>query len=166
VTHAAGANAGFERPDAELAVLVVSDEPDYSAGDSAAFSAWLEAYKAPPVVPTFHAVVDPNVGVKYLDVAAALGGFTMDHSDADWRADMGDLANRILPVSANVYALAEAPDPATLALEVTEPLGAVVIPALGTDYDYDPVAVAVVFHGNGYVPPAGSTVIASYRALP
>ena len=145
---------------------MVSDEPDLTrGGDVADFIAWFSTYKAAPV-PTFHAVVDYNAGGAYLDVAAAFGGATFDITSQAWPTDLAALATQLVPGPANVYTLTEPPDPATLALEVTEPLGGVVVPVVGGDYDYDPAAISVHFHGNGYVPPAGSTVIASYRALP
>ncbi len=83
-------NAGFLRPEANLAIIFLSDEPEFSAADSAHYIAFLETLKAEREDILVSAIVgdqttgcsntcdelpqDAQPGDKYLDVVAAFTG--------------------------------------------------------------------------------------------
>ncbi len=169
----AGPNLGFERPDADLAILHLTDETDQSAMSPGAFDAWLSAYKAAPALTSYHAIAGPAVscgldwvssGQALLDLAAQYGGTAISICDANWQSELDGMADAIAPGALGLYLLSDLPDPLTLYVEVTEPLGGVVVAAQGVDYDYDAANNAIVF--TGYAPPVGSDVYVSYQALP
>ncbi len=92
-THASGANAGFARPEAHLATIVLSDENDYS-GDTpislADFITWYSALR--PAGTSFHTIVGPDpvcpsaaeAGLEYIAVRDAVGGVHVDVCAADY----------------------------------------------------------------------------------
>jgi hypothetical protein len=139
----AGPNAGFERPEADLAILLVTDETDQSTNMTVgAFDTWLSSYKAPPAAVSFHAIASPAVscgpewgssGQALLDLAGLYGGTQVSICDGDWAPELDAMADDITPSPSNVYVLADLLDPATLFVQVTEPDGAVIHPVHGVD---------------------------------
>lgn len=85
-----GANAGFLRPNAQLVIAFLSDEPEHSEYDAAHYIAFLESLKADRSEILVSAIVgdyatgcsnvceeqaqDAQPGDKYLDVVSAFGG--------------------------------------------------------------------------------------------
>lgn len=75
-----GANAGFLRTDANLSVVVVSDEDDYSGQSAQQFSQWLAGLKspAPPLtgqdVTSFSGMVGPDGGAGQIIACGGLAG--------------------------------------------------------------------------------------------
>ncbi|MDP2307260.1 MAG: hypothetical protein Q8P18_14635 [Pseudomonadota bacterium] len=83
-------NAGFLRPGAHLAVIFLSDEPEFSAADSAHYISFLQTLKADPTDILVSAIVgdlttgcsnvcdegpqDAQPGDKYLEVVSAFSG--------------------------------------------------------------------------------------------
>jgi hypothetical protein len=83
-------NAGFMRPDANLVIVYLSDEPEFSAPDSAHYISFLQGLKADPSDILVSAIVgdygtgcsntcddaaqDAQPGDKYLDVVTAFSG--------------------------------------------------------------------------------------------
>jgi hypothetical protein len=57
-----GANSGFIRPDANLSVVVVSDEDDSSPDDTTQWSNWLESYKPSPDQTSLSGLTGPDGG--------------------------------------------------------------------------------------------------------
>lgn len=83
-------NAGFLRSDARLAVIFLSDEPEWSAYDASHYTSFLQTVKSDPTKILVNGIVgdrttgcsntcddlpqDAQPGDKYLDVIAAFGG--------------------------------------------------------------------------------------------
>jgi hypothetical protein len=84
---AQGDNAGFLRTDANLAVVVVSDEDDDSSLRAAAFGNWLETLKPNAGMTSFSGLVGPDGGSTAFPVPACdlFGGASADH--APWYHD-------------------------------------------------------------------------------
>lgn len=82
-----GYNAGFVREEADLGVIIFSDENDYSTNQPVSqteFIDWLDAYKGDPLRTTFSAVVAQSNcqvdgdAVTYTELAVATGGTSHD----------------------------------------------------------------------------------------
>jgi Putative metal-binding motif len=167
------ANAGFSRPEADTAVIFVTDEPDFSVDITPAdWEAWFATYKSTVSV---HAFASPqnscgSAWVAYseavLDLVVAFGGTAVSICDPSWAGDLAAIAEAILPspVFDGEIVLTEVPDPATISVEAEEPGGPVVLLVAGTDYVYDAALNAVLFVA--YAPPTGTTLTISYRAAP
>jgi hypothetical protein len=112
-------NAGFPRAGSLLHVIVVSDEPERSVEDAAAWSwdLWLERIQlaAPNVV--ISGVVDRegcNAGDRgYAQAIAATGGEGRSICSADWATDLAAIAD-VARTRAQRFVLAEVPAPETL----------------------------------------------------
>lgn len=111
--HADTVNAGFQREGASLAVVVVSDENDYTPNTDismAEFVDWFVAARTAPASTVLHAIVNPPgggpvnpVGGRYLQVADQTGGAMVDINAPDWSevfdrlaSDMGASAGMVL----------------------------------------------------------------------
>jgi len=104
-----GSNAGLVRPDANLSVIVISDEDDFSDVTEAAFVNWLDAYKGDDELSSLSAIVgrkgtsifdlggcmeiidiftgesvSAEAGTKYIDAADATGGMWVDICELDF----------------------------------------------------------------------------------
>lgn len=151
-------NLGLVRPDAALAIVVVSDEDDESPGE---LRPRLEALRRiKPTSPvSFSAIVAPAAGcasavepgVRYLEAVAELDGVTASVCAADWSAGLAVIADDLFQVR-DRYLLAASADPATI--EVT--LDGVPTAA----WRYEPARRAVVLD-----PPAapGAEIVIRYQ---
>lgn len=86
-------NTGFYREDADLAVVIMSDEDDASGSQPTRneFINFLQGLKADPDMVNFHALVGPvggcatsDTGTEYLAVQQAVGGGHVSICDSDW----------------------------------------------------------------------------------
>jgi hypothetical protein len=122
-----GPNAGFSRPDAELAIIIVSDEDDHSADSP---QQWIDRFMGlraswSGVGTTFHAVVATtdscselaSVGARYMEVAEAFGGQVVDICSTDF-ADSFNLQGRLVFSANDRFYPHYPPDPATLEVSV------------------------------------------------
>jgi len=132
-----GVNAGFYREDADLTVVIVSDEPDGSTDGSCEasitwteFVPWFSSLKGADAIDRIHfgAIVgdrpagcssdwgDATPGDGYLDVVDALGSDNSTfHSicDQDWTQVMNDLGSTTAGLNTS-FPLGELPIPGTL----------------------------------------------------
>lgn len=129
------ANLGFYREDADLHVVVVSDEEDYSEDHLSTWElvTFLQSLKPDPrQTVTFSSIVGPgprgcqspdgtaDYGARYLSVTRALGGIEASICEADWVPFLEELG---LAASGQrqEFFLSEVPDPATLQVAVVSP---------------------------------------------
>jgi len=98
---AATTNAGFQREEAQLAVIVVSDEPDLtrpSVVTDVDFVDWFETLKDTPATTWLHGVLDPEFEEGYPKVVDAVGGqlYPIEALDqpAGWTAFMTDVIGK------------------------------------------------------------------------
>jgi hypothetical protein len=116
-------NAGFPRAGALLHAIVVSDEPERSVEDAAAWTwdHWLARIQlaAPGVV--ISGVVDQdrcNAGDRgYAEAIAATGGERRSLCGAEWADDLAAIAD-VARTRPRRFVLAELPDPATIHVTV------------------------------------------------
>lgn len=116
-------NAGFPRPDSLLHVIVVSDEPERSVEDAAAWTwdFWLERILAVTPDVAISGVVDRdrcNAGDRgYAQAIAATGGERRSICRADWATDLAAIAD-VARTRARRFVLAEVPAPETIQVSV------------------------------------------------
>jgi hypothetical protein len=116
-------NAGFPRADALLHVIVVSDEPERSVEDAAAWTwdFWLEQIQTAAPDVAISGVVDRdrcNAGDRgYAQAIAATGGERRSICSADWAADLAAIAD-VARTRGRRFVLADVPAPETIQVSV------------------------------------------------
>lgn len=174
-TLLAGTNAGFLRPNAELAVVILSDEEDFSVGTVLSYVQAManRSVGIPGSLRIFGitggttgctspgGTADP--GLRYEEAATQTGGFTRSICEADYTAITNEIADAIFLGSRAIYPLASRPAPGSVEVRVNGTLlpatnGAVV--NWGLDYQ---AAQLVFVGGNG--PAAGATVEVRYQSV-
>lgn len=144
-------NAGFLREGAELDIVVHSDEDDGSEDEPTHedLVAYLRELRPDPGSLYFHAI---SYGTDYSSISDEIGGVTRDVAETPYDAAL-EAATGMFHRT-NVFALAERPDPATLAVSVA---GA---PLDVAAFRYDPDVNAVDLDGVPLV--EGDEVSVSY----
>ncbi len=151
-THGLGYNQGFLRDDADLVVVVLSDEDDYSTNIGLGpWVQWLDGLKAPPYTATVHSIVNgntpacppdssgypPEVGDDYLLSAWATGGSWYPICAPSYRGFYRRVGPQIASGPTNqVFHLTRPGTPT--AVWVTTP-GGTPVELTTTQYTYDPV---------------------------
>lgn len=167
----AGENAGFLRPDANLAVVVISDAGDQSPQPVSYYQNRLINVKGfnrlsmfsfssiVPMQPVAPAPCSYDSGdpQRYVDVSRATAGVTDDICSSNWAATLQSLGRTAFGFRTTFY-LTSVPDLSmgrTLEVRVN---GAVVPPA---DYVWDAATNAIVFTSSS-APPPGRQLTVSY----
>jgi hypothetical protein len=172
-------NGGFFRADVPLQIITVSDSADASPNSPitvAEFSAYLQGLESSRGGVGYHAVVNPappnscaalvGDGSRYLEVNAAVGGFTTSVCGTDWPDTLEALglesaslqrsfALSAVPVVGTIEVSVLGVDGYRLAFAEYDPIGDT------GDWTYDPVDNTVTFLA--YVPASGSQVEISYE---
>ncbi len=177
-----GPNAGFLRPNAALAVIVVTDEDDGSYGETAYYARLLRSLKGPGnenlsslsiiggTTPDgcfppgeeiyFGGLAEP--AFRYSAVATRTGGIIGSICDVSFESTLVKIA-AALNTLRRVFPLSLEPDPATLNVLVN---GAPVPKDVVNGWQYRAETRSVTFLGN-YVPPPGAILRFEYAfALP
>ena len=176
-----GANAGFLRPNAILAVIVVSDEEDWSDGDTnepaiadapaiSMYADLLLALKGgDPSKVTFPVIVgdvpsgctspdaDAEAGVRYHELATALNGSKSSICSENF-AEVLDTIGSDLAGLVTAFPLAYTPDPVTITVEVD---GVLMVRSEETGWYWDSLVGGVAFAASA-VPAACSVIEISY----
>ena len=173
-----GANTGFLRDDANLAVVVLSDEDEQSSMSSSSYASWLDGLKGDPERSSMSAIVgalprglvgscDSNqplgpsavLGQKYIDAVEATGGIVRDICDMDNFASFVTFLSYSAAGLSDTFDLSQRPSG----------IGSIVVTVGGTPvgYDaqngwtYDPSTNSVVFNGSS-MPGPNQVVEISY----
>lgn len=183
-TMTSGPNAGFLRPDAQLLVVVVSDEEDCSDEGALEGEPAAECYLRPEqLVPVSELVSDLRdvkreddmvqlgaivgvrdaacqdtyPGARYMQTAALTGGLIGDICQSNWSNMLTDLGLNATGIRVS-FQLSDAAQPDTLEVTVDE----VDVPEDPENgWSYDPETWFITFH-NDAIPPRGSEVAARY----
>jgi hypothetical protein len=170
-------NGGFLRSDANLAVVVVSDEEDQSTGTQDSYVQFLKTLKgrrtaalhaivgdpSPSTntsggngctISTANGAVDADSGNRYLYVQSQTGGLFRSICSTNWSSYLTDIANNAFAVPRS-FLLAR---PATAGSFTVKVNGSSVS---SSTYSYDAVANAITFN-LASSPTAGSTVTVEY----
>ena len=159
-------NAGFYRPEAYLALVVISDEDDYSSGITVTgFKDWLGGLKSDLDKVTFSAVVSTDEacpeepGLDYIDVAENFSGVVASICDTDWDGVVSDLGLAAAGLQREFF-LSEIPVESSITARVIAPDGGEQELALGAGLDYVPARNSVLFTDS--IPPALSEIFVTY----
>lgn len=182
-------NAGFLREDANLSLIFVSDENDYSGeavNDYYRFFAELkgpEAYRDPGIV-NFSAVVGRDVpsydgqpscesprgsaayGARYVDLAAVTEGAVESICDEDWAPIAVELGLTVSGLDLE-FALSEPCDEGSLVVSLYQSedrSSKLAELTLGVDYTFIPSRNAIRFE-LGHIPPSEVYIVAEYKVL-
>jgi hypothetical protein len=167
-------NAGFRRPDADLAIWFVTDSQDNSQSFSLdEFQAFLDGValatgrtvRADGIVPTAGDVCSPvPIGTgSYEDLITARGGYAGSVCDVDWGGSAEAIAELEAPITAVAAVLSQVPIPATLSAELVTVGGqTIALPAEALTYDPFERRVTV----NGYVWTELASAAIAYEVLP
>ncbi len=155
-------NAGFLREDSSLAVIFVSDDEDKSGYPSETYADFLLALKGRGGA-VAHAIVYTGaeecregvaVGLRYLEVVRATGGFALSECARDWAPLLRQMADRIFAPPAP-FLLSGRPDASGLRVNVDGR------PADPATWRYDAPTNTVSF-ARGAEPPAGTRIEVGY----
>jgi hypothetical protein len=172
-----GANAGFLRPGAALAVIAVTDEDDSSYGNPAYYARFLRSLKGPgnenlsslsviggttpdgcyPPGEEVYYGGRAEPALRYSTVATKTGGIIGSICDASFEATLVKIA-AALNTLRRVFPLSLKPDPTTLAVLVN---GTPVPKDVVNGWQYRTETQSVTFLGN-YVPPPGALLRFEY----
>ncbi len=175
-----GTNAGFLRPNAALAVIVVTDEDDNSYGDPTYYARFLRSLKGPGnenlsslsiiggTTPDgcfppgeenyFGGLAEP--AFRYSAVATRTGGIIGSICDVSFEATLVKIATALNTLR-RVFPLSLRPEPSTLTVRVN---GALVPRDIVNGWQYREETQSVTFLGN-YVPPPGAVLRFEYAIV-
>ena len=148
-------NDDFRRADADLAVIVVSDEPDYSRTiDVHRYLEFLDAEVGPYDHLAQHSIVGPMGGCVgsggqamdgrgYLEVSEVLGR-ALSICEADWAPFLREVTAEAIPLE-RTFGLSEPPDAKDLRVFTRAPGEAERERSLGLGFAYDKDDNAIVF---------------------
>lgn len=168
-------NHGFVRDDANLAVVVMSDEEDQTGLSLPVLKDFFESVKGRnrPDRSAVHAIAGPTSepcvvqgrfqaqpGFRYEWMATETGGLFNNICDEDWSPALTQLGLDVF-VPLDEWNLSQAADPGSVVVTVD----GVSVPFDAQDgYTYNPVANSVKFHGDA-VPDPGAQIVVEYLGL-
>lgn len=159
-----GRNAGFIREHADLAVVFVTDENDYSSVGFGSFAAWSLGLKAEPAVVTYHAIASPGgycpieESTDYIALAALSGGTQISICLDDWSPVLQAIPESYAPAPYTGVPLPVAPLLSSLAATVIQPDGTTIAYS-ASELTWDAVGQQVTLPE---VPTAHSEVLVFY----
>jgi len=165
-------NSGFYREDAFLAMVVISDEDDYSGNNPVGlgeFTSWLQNIKPRDDMVSFSSIVGPDGGCDtavepgsdYLHVTRTVGGIEWSICDENWSQVLEELGMQAAGLKREFF-LTEVPVVDSVDVRVKEG-GDELSFERGTDWEYLRSRNSVRFFS--YVPNPLSEVLISYEVL-
>ncbi len=161
-----GANAGFLRPDAALALIYVSDEDDHSFGEISFYRRTFEQRKgvgnenrvlAGAIVgPQPDGCATAVVGTRYHMLVQVVGGSIGSICEQDFSQTLGQLGLTVAGLDRRFGLSDENPEESSLEVRVNDQL---IQQDWQTGWTYEN---GNVFFNGGYVPPPGATIEVSY----
>ena len=158
----AESGGSFQRPDALLSIVFVTDEDDYSLSSVSTFYVpWFQSLKADPSKVLLHSVADDPYGTdtcgadgyRYEEATTLTGGIFSSICTSDWSTDLEDLADGSIVPNLD-FLLSE--DPIVSTIEVT--VNGLPVTA---GWTYDATENSVAFT-EADAPEAGDTVDITY----
>lgn len=155
-------SSSFIRPDAYLAVIVVTDEDDQSAKTPVEYVNFLKSFKANAGLVKVYSICDSagtNTGsgittgcARYASASNASSG-TVSNIRNDFHASLSQMGDSLINLL-DSFALSQAPAAGTLVVSVN---GSIV-----TEYTYNSASRSIKFNA-GHVPDAGAVIKVSYQ---
>ena len=153
-------NAGFMRPDAALATIVISDEDNSSLMSASSFTSWYLSLKAAPEMVTFNAICE-NIFFacnKYATAADTTGGITGDIASSDYATVLESISYTAAGMTVSFDLDHEPSDLSRMTVTVD---GVSVASDVNNGWTYDTVDQSITFHGTS-IPEPGSSGVISY----
>jgi hypothetical protein len=170
VPNVTGANAGFLRQDARLAVIMVSDEEDQSDGSVNLYIDFfrnLKGFRNPQLV-TVSAIAGDvpggcataAAGTRYQQAVQALGGQFGSVCSTSWNTLLQNIGLGVFALRSS-WTLSRQADPTTITVRVNGSS----VPQNGSNgWTYDAASNSISFSGNA-VPPPGARIEVQYGAI-
>lgn len=165
-----GANAGFLRADARLAVIMVSDEEDQSDGSVNLYIDFfrnLKGFRNPQLVSVSAIAGDVPGGCataaegrRYQNAVQGIGGQFGSICSNSWQAMLQNIGLGVFALR-STWTLSRQADPNSITVRVN---GSSVSQSSSNGWSYDPAANTVTFHGNA-IPPPGARIEVQYGAV-
>ncbi len=162
-------NAGFLRPDARLAVIVVSDEEDFSSGSVNLYVDFfrnIKGFRNPQLVSLAAIVGDPGngcatatAGNRYVDAANQLNGQFESICTSNWAPMLSRLGLGVFTLRTS-WSLSRPADVASITVTVN---GMPVSQSATNGWTFDTTSNSVDFHGSS-VPQPGQEIVVQYGA--
>lgn len=159
-TEPGGPNEGFLRPDSDLHVVIVSDEPDQTPPTIVTPDEcidWFNGLRPPGADARFHAIAHPVYGERYLQVQQGVGGTVWNIETDGWQNFMegigGDLDDE-------AFCLSQPPEVSSITVSVIDPSGNELPFEEGTDWIYDATSNCISFLE--YIPSVGAEIHIRY----
>ena len=142
IDNASGTNVGFPRDEADLSIVIISDERNWSRDHSVnEFASWMNGLKPDGSV-YFSSVVGlgntcrtAERGTGYLEVTAQVGGIEWDICSTDYASLLDELGLQAAGLK-NEFFLSLVPVEESIEVSVTDPEGNDTAYAAGTDWSY------------------------------
>lgn len=170
VPNVNGANNGFLRPDARLAVIIVSDEDDQSNGPVNLYVDFfrnLKGFRNPQLVSVSAIAGDvpggcstAAAGTRYSAAASALNGQFESVCSNSWNRMLQNIGLGVFALRSS-WTLSRQADPATIRVTVN---GTSVSQSGTSGWTYDAGSNSINFHGAA-VPAVGTQIEVSYGAI-
>jgi hypothetical protein len=154
----------FLRPDAYLAIVIISDEEDQSPKAPKDYTDYYKSFKSQPGLVKVYTIVDVTLsnqyragnGItvgfqRYADASNFTGG-TVGDIRGDFAQTLSGMSNSIVKLL-DSFPLANTPVAGTLKVYVND--------QLDTNYTYDSTSRAIKFDAN-HLPPVGATIKVTY----
>lgn len=152
----------FVRPEAYLAVVIISDEEDQSSKSVKAYTDYLKTFKISQGLVKFYSVVDVNKtnccqngiatgGERYKQASTQTAGLIANIRD-DFHSVLTAMGDNLINLL-DSFALASAPVAGSLKVYVNG--------TLSDDYTYDAATHSIKFNEN-YLPPVGAEIKVTY----
>lgn len=168
-------NAGFLREEAALAVILLSDEDDDSAQNTATFVSWFETLKADPEMVTFSSIcgdrgfgcqefdffgntLSASAGPQYIDATDMTDGFWASICTSDYTGILQQISLTAAGMTVE-FPLDHAPSNLGLVVVTVDGLDVSQDSVNGWTYDTD--TQSIVFNGDG-IPGPGAEVTVGY----
>jgi hypothetical protein len=153
--------ASFLRPDAYLAVVLVSDEEDQSFRAVNSYTNYLKSFKSQAGLVKFYTIADTNktntgYGIstgadRYINASIETGGVIADIRN-DFYLSLSDMGDSIINLL-DSFALANSPLPGSMSVYINN--------VQTTDYTFDAATRSIKFDANR-LPPVGADIKVYY----
>ncbi len=164
-SHTNDGNAGFLREDAKLAIIIVSDEEDFSPQPVSFYETFFKSLKNDdPTMLSISAIVSPanlstcptgvSSGNRYIQLAQGTNGVVDSICTQDWASSLSDISENIYGPSRRFPLSQEPGDVAQIVVTVNG------VPQ-STGWSYEAQTNSVLFEETA-APPSGSSVEVTY----
>ena len=158
VTHGNGNNNGFYRDEAAFAMVVISDEEDFSDVSVQEFISWASALKPSSEMVSFSSIVwqqqcgngpwGETNGTRYMQATDGIGGIKWPICNTSWDSVLAELGMQAAGLRREFF-LSSVPVVDSIQVDVVDGNGNSQSFGMGADYDYDRARNSIRFSSCG-----------------